>query len=104
VCGWCTPEELLALSRVNKAMHSLLTSARSAPLWKLARSRVEGLPERPKYLTEMQYASVCFLNECLHCGCSDDSTQNPIWPFFVRYCANCAVSQCVDSSCYALRV
>ncbi|GAA5820887.1 hypothetical protein JCM3770_004854 [Rhodotorula araucariae] len=65
------PNDLLALSMVNKQYHALLTAKSSARLWKDARQRLD-LPDVSACgLTEWQYAHLMFGKHCIECGASN---------------------------------
>ena len=90
-----TPAELLSISRLNKDHRSFLTGEIGAVLWRQARRNIVGLPECPGWLTEIQYAALCFETHCQRCLCTDRNSRKTIWQFFVRYCAECEKTQWV---------
>ena len=60
----CMPMDLLSLSRTTKVFRQFLMARSAAPLWKIARLNVEGLPERPAHLSEPAYANLAFDAHC----------------------------------------
>ncbi|KAI0710504.1 hypothetical protein C8Q76DRAFT_623693, partial [Earliella scabrosa] len=84
-----SPADLLVISRVNKQIRQHMQGPDSVKLWQLARKNEEGLPECPEWLTETQYAALCFGNHCQNCLNSDDRSRSPIWQFYARYCSEC---------------
>ncbi|GAA5896502.1 hypothetical protein JCM8208_004216 [Rhodotorula glutinis] len=62
------PNDLLALSKVNKQYRALLTAKSSSRLWKAARDKLE-LPDLvTDYFSEVQYASLIFGRTCQLCN------------------------------------
>jgi len=58
------PNDLLALSMVNKQYRALVTAESSSRLWKAARNKLE-LPDLViDYFSESQYASLIFGRNC----------------------------------------
>ena len=80
---------MLAISRVNKEIREYMHGPLGTQLCQLARKNVEGLPECPEWLTEIQYAALCFEHHCQACLRSDDRSRHPIWQFYARYCSDC---------------
>ncbi|GJN93472.1 hypothetical protein Rhopal_006529-T1 [Rhodotorula paludigena] len=63
------PNDLLALTQVNKQYRAILTAKSSKPIWKSARKRLD-LPSASKGdFTELQYAQLAFGKACqVSCG------------------------------------
>ncbi|OCH92790.1 hypothetical protein OBBRIDRAFT_707408, partial [Obba rivulosa] len=58
------PWDLLKLARTTKALHHFPMSREFVWIWRAARKNVDGLPELPSYLSEVQYANLFFLPHC----------------------------------------
>ncbi|KPV74040.1 uncharacterized protein RHOBADRAFT_45337 [Rhodotorula graminis WP1] len=64
------PNDLLALSMVNKEYRALLTAKSSARLWKAARDKLKLPDVVTDHFSEVQYASLVFGRNCQICGIS----------------------------------
>ncbi|GAA5856112.1 hypothetical protein JCM9279_002372 [Rhodotorula babjevae] len=62
------PDDLLALSMVNKQYRALLTAESSTRLWKAARDKLELPNVVPDYFSEIQYASLILGRNCQLCN------------------------------------
>ncbi|KAF9246447.1 hypothetical protein BU15DRAFT_40146 [Melanogaster broomeanus] len=62
-CFLC-PGDLLALVRTSTPFRRLLTSRSSAFIWRAVRRNLDGLPEPPSDMNEIQYAALVFGGEC----------------------------------------
>ncbi|KAH9942447.1 uncharacterized protein BXZ73DRAFT_97857 [Epithele typhae] len=81
------PEDLLHLSRTNKAFRQLLLDPAAASFWKAARCRVKGFPAPPPHLSEPSFASLLFSPCCRACG---KPGEFPVLvELFTRYCTEC---------------
>ncbi|PIL27813.1 hypothetical protein GSI_10967 [Ganoderma sinense ZZ0214-1] len=89
VCDLLLPVDVLNLSRSCKSIHNFLHQASSKFVWKAARANVQGLPDCPKWLSEPQFASLCFEDFCFRCLAMDTYSRSPLWPFGIRYCLPC---------------
>lgn len=58
------PADLLVLARTSKAFRRFLLKTSTAFIWKSARRNVDGLPEPPSDINELQYASLVFGFTC----------------------------------------
>ena len=66
------PREMLSLCRTSKSLRSILLSkGETEASWRKLRRRIEGLPDLPSHLNEVQYANLLF---SFHCHVSS-------WPF-----------------------
>ncbi|KAI0755721.1 hypothetical protein C8Q74DRAFT_1373474 [Fomes fomentarius] len=83
------PLDLVMFSRVNKNMHRFLQAPASRLHWRAARARIDGLPQCPEWLSELQYASLCFEDRCQNCLETDYGSVSPLWEFYKRYCSEC---------------
>ncbi|KAI0716872.1 hypothetical protein C8Q76DRAFT_616646, partial [Earliella scabrosa] len=92
IYSYLTPSDLLNLSRVDKDTHQYFKCAHADMYWRRARRNVPGLPHCPAWLSEMQFASLCFEEYCQRCLTTDDSSKTPIWSFYTRYCAQCDIA------------
>ncbi|PIL33818.1 hypothetical protein GSI_04443 [Ganoderma sinense ZZ0214-1] len=93
ICDYLLPAEVLSLYRSCKTIHGFLQLTSSKGIWKSARANVAGLPECPEWLTEPQYAALCFDDFCCQCLAVDKYSVSPIWPLYVRYCWHCRVAK-----------
>ncbi|GAA5995835.1 uncharacterized protein JCM10292_004777 [Rhodotorula paludigena] len=81
------PNDLLALTQVNKQYRAILTAKSSEPIWKRARKRLD-LPSAKKGdFTELQYAQLAFGKACQGCGARKG--HNADWGIRQRLCKNC---------------
>ena len=80
---------MLSLYRSCKPIRTFLQLDSSKRLWKAARANVEDLPEHPEWLTEPQFASLCFEEFCTRCLTTDSHSEDALWAFGVRYCLPC---------------
>ncbi|KAI1785312.1 hypothetical protein LXA43DRAFT_837346, partial [Ganoderma leucocontextum] len=64
ICDLLLPADILGLYRSCKTIRAFLQQGPSKILWKTARANVEGLPACPDWLTEPQFASLCFDEFC----------------------------------------
>ncbi|GAA5896674.1 hypothetical protein JCM8208_004262 [Rhodotorula glutinis] len=84
------PDDLLALSMVNKLYRSLLLAKSSARLWKTARARLD-LPDLTAGgFTEWQYAQLTFGKKCQECGTT--KAARPDFGIRKRLCKVCRMS------------
>ncbi|OBZ71705.1 hypothetical protein A0H81_08983, partial [Grifola frondosa] len=90
------PRDLLHLARTNKDFRALFTSrASSEALWKAARRNVDGLPDCPPFLSELEYANLMFSSHCHFClknGCA-----RIICRVYVRCCSSCMNTEFTSS-------
>ncbi|KAM5534509.1 hypothetical protein V8D89_011841 [Ganoderma adspersum] len=94
IFGLLHPKDLLNLARTSKAFRSFfLNRANSISIWKASLRLVDGLPDKPEFLSEPTFAHLLFNPFCQKCGKS--GIHNPIWPWFVRYCTTCIVKSSV---------
>ncbi|KAI0686208.1 hypothetical protein C8Q76DRAFT_803966 [Earliella scabrosa] len=89
IYAYLTPKDLVNLSRVDKDTYGYFRCAHTDIYWQRARRNVPGLPPCPAWLSEAQFASLCFEEHCQRCLATDDHSKTPIWPFYTRYCAQC---------------
>ncbi|GAA5896549.1 hypothetical protein JCM8208_004231 [Rhodotorula glutinis] len=90
------PNDLLALSKVNKQYRALLTAKSSSRLWKAARDKLE-LPDLvTDNFGEIQYASLIFERECQLCGVNNNASVEP--RLRIRYCKSCRTKEIVELS------
>ncbi|KAI0708439.1 hypothetical protein C8Q76DRAFT_799704 [Earliella scabrosa] len=89
IYGYLTPTDLLNLSRIDKDTHDYFKGHNAELFWRVVRRNVPGLPDCPGWLAEMRYASLCFEDHCQSCLAVDDSSKNPLWQFYTRYCTQC---------------
>ncbi|KAF9227836.1 hypothetical protein BS17DRAFT_407817 [Gyrodon lividus] len=82
------PGDLLALVRTSKAFRRLLMSRSAAFIWRAVRRNVDGLPELPLDMNEVQYATLTFGAECDYEGCGK-KFRDTIWHLRIRSCASC---------------
>ncbi|KAF8844882.1 hypothetical protein BDN67DRAFT_615994 [Paxillus ammoniavirescens] len=82
------PGDLLALVRTSKAFRRLLMSRSTAFVWRAVRRNVDGLPEPPSDMNEVQYAALVFGMECSYEGCYKKARYT-IWHLRIRSCASC---------------
>ncbi|KAM5534513.1 hypothetical protein V8D89_011845 [Ganoderma adspersum] len=91
IFGFLHPKDLLNLARTSKAFRSFfLNRASSISIWKTSLRGVEGLPEKPEFISEPALAHFLFNSVCQHCG--KFTTRRPIWPWFARYCVECTLT------------
>ncbi|KAK7690465.1 hypothetical protein QCA50_005563 [Cerrena zonata] len=88
--SYLKPRHLLHMSRSSKPLRSLLTSRESYLLWKTSRSNLPSLPDRPSFLSELAYASLCFDNHCRGCDSPNVSWSRINWEVLYRYCRDCS--------------
>ncbi|KAJ7650256.1 hypothetical protein FB45DRAFT_887444 [Roridomyces roridus] len=94
ILGHLRLQDLLTLSRTTKDFRGLLMSRSSATIWKESRSRVEGLPDIPKDLSEPQYANLVFDSHCHECLAP--SAKTVVWIVRLRLCKKCVQQHLVD--------
>ncbi|KAI0738546.1 hypothetical protein C8Q80DRAFT_1275518 [Daedaleopsis nitida] len=82
VYDYLTPPDLLNLFRVSKAFYEFFKGSASATHWIRACENMKGLPDRPPWLSEIQYASLCFDKHCQRCLQVDESTELALWHVF----------------------
>ncbi|KDR77407.1 hypothetical protein GALMADRAFT_245600 [Galerina marginata CBS 339.88] len=92
IFSWATPGSLLNMSRTTKSWHSLLMSRSSLPLWKTARSNLDGFPDIPDDLNEIQYANLAFGTTCSFCFKTYRNTRI-VWEARLRTCGRCLKSR-----------
>uniref|UniRef100_A0A0K3CBK7 FGENESH: predicted gene_3.232 protein n=1 Tax=Rhodotorula toruloides TaxID=5286 RepID=A0A0K3CBK7_RHOTO len=88
------PNDLLALSMVNKQYRSLLTSPGSVKIWETSRRTIDlpdlGMDE----ITEWQYAQLVFGRECQRCGAKGVKKLDVY--LRKRLCKRCRVQEFAD--------
>ncbi|BGP10451.1 hypothetical protein OF846_004323 [Rhodotorula toruloides] len=90
------PNDLLALSMVNKQYRSLLTSPGSVKIWENARKKID-LPDLgADEITEWQYAQLVFGRECQKCGAKNVKKLDVY--LRKRCCKSCRVKDVVKLS------
>ncbi|KAI1790227.1 hypothetical protein LXA43DRAFT_515466 [Ganoderma leucocontextum] len=95
--GLLHPKDLLNLAKTSTAFRSFfLNRANSISIWKASLRQVEGLPDKPEFLSEPAFAHLLFNPFCQNCGKS--GIPKPIWAWFVRYC-----SSCIETTSFQLR-
>ncbi|KAI0738579.1 hypothetical protein C8Q80DRAFT_1275557 [Daedaleopsis nitida] len=100
VYDYLTPPDLLNLFMVSKAFYEFFKGSASATHWIRACENMKGLPDRPPWLSEIQYASLCFDKHCQRCLQVDESTELALWHVFVRLCALCKEIRTIDLDSY----
>lgn len=105
VFGFLHPADLLVLARTTNAFRSFLLKRSAAFIWRSARRNVDGLPEPPSDMNEVQYASLAFglachyrvnqiypnlsvMLSCISQGC-DRKARDTVWHLRIRSCASC---------------
>ncbi|KAJ7470906.1 hypothetical protein FB451DRAFT_1176108 [Mycena latifolia] len=85
-----TPLDLLQLARTSRPMRQDLFDLSSRRLWKMALSRVNGLPPCPPGISEPAYANLAFSLHCHECvaPCTRDICAD--WDLRVRLCPPCS--------------
>ncbi|GAA5852771.1 hypothetical protein JCM9279_003966 [Rhodotorula babjevae] len=87
------PNDLLALSMVNKQYRALLIAKSSTRLWKAARDKLELPDVVTERFGEIEYASLLFGGKCQLCGVGHCFTLEP--RLRVRYCKSCRTKEIV---------
>ncbi|GAA5934092.1 hypothetical protein JCM3775_002872 [Rhodotorula graminis] len=87
------PNDLLALSMVNKQYRALLTAKSSARLWKAARDKLKLPDVVTDRFSEIQYANLVFGRNCQLCGVGNYVSIEP--RLRVRYCKSCRTQEIV---------
>ena len=65
IFGHLHPKDLLNSARTSKVFRSFFFSrSNSISIWKASLSRVEGLPEKPAFLSEPAFAHMLFFTSC----------------------------------------
>ncbi|KAI0688947.1 hypothetical protein C8Q76DRAFT_634995, partial [Earliella scabrosa] len=90
---YLSPKDLLNLSRIDRETYNHLKSPDANLYWRRARRNVPGLPDCPEWLTEMEFAALCFEEHCQKCLVTDDTSRQPMWQLYVRYCAQCELAE-----------
>ncbi|TDL20765.1 IDO-domain-containing protein [Rickenella mellea] len=81
------PPDVINIMYTSRGFRTLLISPSSTFIWKTARLNVEGFPDLPDDLSEIQYAKLAFDPHCSKCG---KKTQNvPQWEVRARFCDAC---------------
>ncbi|KAI0365292.1 hypothetical protein BV20DRAFT_909667, partial [Pilatotrama ljubarskyi] len=88
IFGYLLPLDLLHLYRTGKEFHAYLKDPVCTRIWKRSRENVQDLPECPPWLSETQYAALCFDAMCQRCSSTNIATR-PLWEFNARYCESC---------------
>ncbi|CAL1693998.1 unnamed protein product [Somion occarium] len=96
------PGELLNLARTSKALRALLMKRDAAPFWAAARRTVEGLPDCPPFLSEPEYANLCFDSHCHRC--LKPNVRSITWACLKRYCPDCRKQMIVRKGSQCLSV
>ncbi|KAF8559650.1 hypothetical protein OG21DRAFT_472124 [Imleria badia] len=78
----------MPLDILCEAFRRFLLKRSTAFIWKSARRNVDGLPEAPADMSEVQYASLVFGFACHYQGC-DRKARDTVWHLRIRSCANC---------------
>lgn len=61
--------------------------------WRGARKNEPGLPDCPPWLTEPQFAALCFDTHCQKCLRPDLQGVGVVWRLNARYCHTCIPTQ-----------
>ncbi|KAK7676994.1 hypothetical protein QCA50_020023 [Cerrena zonata] len=85
------PKDLLNLSRTSEPLRQLLMSRASALLWETSRKNIPGLPDCPSFLSEPEYANLCFTLYCHECLILKGKRLiiRTYWGAGARYCTRC---------------
>ncbi|OJT14867.1 hypothetical protein TRAPUB_8575, partial [Trametes pubescens] len=92
IVEYLTPKDLLQLYRSNKAMREYLGRSGKHE-WRCAWKNEPDLPPCPPWLTEPQFAALCFDDHCQNCLQPDLNGAGLVWKFNARYCSACMSTQ-----------
>ncbi|GAA5852774.1 hypothetical protein JCM9279_003967 [Rhodotorula babjevae] len=87
------PNDLLALSMVNKQYRALLTAKSSTRLWKAARDQLKLPDVVTEHFSEIQYATLIFGRNCQLCNVGKYVSVEP--RLRVRHCKSCRTQEIV---------
>ncbi|KAI0644322.1 hypothetical protein C8Q79DRAFT_914071, partial [Trametes meyenii] len=96
ICTHLTPQDVLSLYRTNKALYAKLGNMSGTHEWKEARKNIEGLLPCLTWLTEPQFASLCFDSHCQICLRPNLESRCFLWHLNARYCDACLSDQSVQ--------
>lgn len=82
--------DILHLSRASRELRNILITKRASFVWKRGRENVS-LPDCPRDLNEMQYASLVYDRTCEYCSGVDAC--HIIWMSYSRACKKCIADQ-----------
>ncbi|OJT06566.1 hypothetical protein TRAPUB_2581 [Trametes pubescens] len=92
IVEYLTPKDLLQLYRSNKAMREYLGRSGKHE-WRCAWKNEPDLPPCPPWLTEPQFAALCFDDHCQNCLQPDLNGAGLVWKLNARYCFACMSTQ-----------
>ncbi|KAI9068773.1 hypothetical protein FKP32DRAFT_1561000, partial [Trametes sanguinea] len=87
ICTELDPQDMLSLYRTNRWLHDALGNPASVREWRAARANVGGMPDCPEWLTEPQFAALCFDKHCQKC--LKVIGDGILWQFGARFCTTC---------------
>ncbi|KAI1783899.1 hypothetical protein LXA43DRAFT_852455, partial [Ganoderma leucocontextum] len=88
VLALLTPLDVLQFARVSRSLQATVKSLSRAQ-WEGIRNHVPGLLPCPPWMSEAQYASLCFESHCHSCIETNVGSAGNVWEFGVRYCSGC---------------
>ncbi|TDL24618.1 hypothetical protein BD410DRAFT_745304, partial [Rickenella mellea] len=81
------PLDVLNIMYTSKGFRDLLIVPSSTFIWKAARLNIEGFPDCPPFLSEVEYAKLAFYPYCYRCG--KRTPNGPQWEVLARFCGAC---------------
>ncbi|KAF8229552.1 hypothetical protein L208DRAFT_1439173, partial [Tricholoma matsutake] len=87
ILGHLHPYDLLRLARTSRVWRRSLMSRSSESIWRLARERLEDMPDCPSDMSEPEYANLMFSTHCHYCIAP--RVHLVIWTTRCRACKAC---------------
>ncbi|TDL24625.1 hypothetical protein BD410DRAFT_767177 [Rickenella mellea] len=81
------PSDVLNIMYTSKGFRDLLAAPSSTFIWKAVRENLEGFPNCPPFLSEVEYAKLAFNPHCYRCG--KRTPNSPQWEVLARFCNAC---------------
>ncbi|TDL24623.1 hypothetical protein BD410DRAFT_767173 [Rickenella mellea] len=81
------PLDVLNIMYTSKGFRDLLIAPSSTFIWKAVLMNVDGLPDCPPFLSEVEYAKLAFNPYCYRCG--KRTPNGPQWEVLARFCGTC---------------